>query len=290
LLDPQDVRLQEIAAATRCTWRGTVLSLGSAESAFSPALIRRIRDLLELTRAGSYTDVVGFRRLNGCDLGHAQAMPCSAAAAALVAARQAEASQMLGLNVTLAPVRRAVAPPAALDESGLLKSIASACEARFALDAGRPVAGLAGRVATIDVAGQDEAAWAELPALTRHFTPRAIVVRRNQALFSPHTLVQDAARAAAAVEPTRSAAEAIAPDELAALYAYQAAFIGYFHSDEGRPVPPELDHMADDTRTALACELRQWRNWRKQMADAHKTQQIAAFLMRGRPDALRSAQ
>jgi len=89
LLDPMDARLREITAGKPCVWRGSALSLGSVERAGEPTpdprVVERIQLLMQRTGAGSYSDRIGFRCLDGADLGVPQSLPCTEAAANWVA-------------------------------------------------------------------------------------------------------------------------------------------------------------------------------------------------------------
>ena len=320
LLDPDDARLREIAAACRCVWRGTALSLGSAaagpQPAFPPGLVRRIRHLLAATGSAPYTEAIGFRRVGGCDLGQSQQMPGAEAAARWIATCQLAAREALEVPVVLRPVSAAVpAPPAELDEAGFLHRIAALSDCCFAVDAtdlariaaasGTPLQTVAtrlpaGRIVTVSLVGQAEEDWALLSLLVRPATVQSIVLQRDLALFPAGTLVCDARRAAAVlaqtphramVPPCTPGARAEAdPGGLAALHASQTEFIAYVLGPEAGPVPPALAHTTDEARRALVSGVQSLRNRRGQVDNVRKTQQFAAFLRRGPgPQAARGA-
>jgi hypothetical protein len=113
------------------------------------------------------------------------------------------------------------------------------------------------------VSSDAEADWAIAAAWAGQIGPRRIVLRRDRQLFPLSTIERDLSRAALLLAESargRPAAD-VAIDGLAALHAYQIAM-----------AEPE------DGRGAATLS---WRNWRNQVDDMHKSQQIVAFLARG---------
>ncbi len=276
LLDPGDERLQEIATARPCVWRGTALSIGSVEagqaSAFAPGLIRRIRRRLEQVGATRYTETIGFRRLAGDDLGTPQAMPMTEASAQWLAVRHRAASDALGVEVLLQPAAPAVVPPTTLGEAAFLDRIATLSGCGLVLDVA-DLARLASALPThcirvLSLTGADAAEWQVVAAAAASVD--TIVLRRDRALFPLDTIGMDAARAAEILAGPRHPATKPLPNRvpeppdasaLAELHAYQS----------------DVMRHATERDTGLAS----WRNWRGQIDDLHKTEQIAAFLSRG---------
>jgi uncharacterized protein (UPF0276 family) len=315
LLDPEDTRLKEIIDAKPCVWRGTALSMGSVEFAsdlaYPPAVIRRIRERLEQAAATHYTDVIGFRRLDGHDLGLVQAMPRTQAAARWIAARQLAASEAIGRPVLLQLPSNANSPPlGGLDDATFLHRIVAVAGACLVLDTA-DLAKMATKadasprdaamrlprqsVAVVSCSAADETDWAMLAVLTAQTDVRSIVLRRDRNLFPIDTIASDAERAAGLLMqvcdrpfvapqfgyPTEET-DPWEPDpgEFAELHAYQAACVRYVTEHAMESVPPELAHIPDAIRQTWATDVRSWQNWRGQVDDTHKTQQIAAFLAR----------
>ena len=293
MLDPGDERLQEIAAAKPCVWRGTALSIGSVEaghaSDYAPGLIRRVRRRLEQVGSTRYTEAIGFRRLAGQDIGSPQALPMTEAAAQWFAVRQRAASEALGVEVLLQPISSVIAPHAALDEAAFLGRIAALSGCGLVLDAAdlsRLASSLPAHcIRALTLTGADAAEWQVVSALAGSAGVNTIVLRRDRALFPLDTIGTDAARAAdilAATPPRATAPPPNHPPELpdasalAELHAYQSGLMRHLaDADAGA-----LGDVPGAARPAWATDLASWKNWRGQIDDLHKTKQIAAFLSR----------
>ena len=309
LLDPGQLRLQRIATEKRCVWRGSALSLGTPEPGGDPRFpsfaIRKLRQLLEVAQAAHLTEVIGFRTAKH---GPLNALPFTPAAARWIAVRQAAACEALGMPVLLAlPDAAAGAPGTGLDGVAFLGLIAAHGGTGFVVDAadlgsagGRaeppgclPSAG----VAALCVSSDDAAAWDSAAAWARHIRPRRIVLRRDRQLFPLTTITRDLRRAALLLAEPASAAHIGADPASQARevsswpgvsqpstpYSGDAApaAIAYPGPDGARSgqqgAAPLCGAAQDDGTTASLS----WQNWRTQVDDMHRAQQIAALLARG---------
>jgi uncharacterized protein (UPF0276 family) len=294
LLDPGEAKLRDIVAAKPCVWHGSVLSLGSVEAADDPALdgrlVERIRRLLWRTGTTQISEVIGFRRLAGRDLGEPQGLPYSATAARWVAARHAAARAALGhaLSLQIATSGDA-APRTGWDAATFLRHIVAGAGCDLVLDtadlahisaaSGVEPAEIAqrlplARIAMLATAGEREADWALLELLCGLAAPPAIVIRCRRNLYPLDALVSAARRAADLLAEHRGRTRPSLPETttggddpggLAELRAWQQEVI----DDCVAPAP---------ARPALAARVRSWQTWRERVADTHKAQQIARFL------------
>ena len=282
LLDPGQRRLQQIVAARPCVWRGTALSLGTVgpddKTTFPPSVIRRIRTLLELAGSEYYTDTIGFRTES---FGPMLAMTFAPDAARWIVARQAAACDALGLPVRLSlPSSDCAVPATGSDCVAFLACIASHGGTDFVLDAadfgGSLERELAerlprGHVAALSISSAGAPGWETLEAVAKHIPTHSVILRRDRQLFPLDTIAPDITRAArliadAAPRTPTVTATASAPDvsALALLRDYQSA--------------PAADEAAQHGRKAAA-EV--WQNWRTQVDDMYKAQQIMALMARG---------
>ena len=293
LLDPAGARLEEIAAAKPCIWRGSALSLGSVESTADPSpdprTIDRIRQLMAKAGAMGYSDVIGFRRLGESYLGFPQSMPYTETAARWIGARYAAARDALGRRFWLQLSPAAFAgPPAGLDAAAFLCRISAHadCEfvldvadlARFAAEAGTGADEMARllpgtRIGALVTSGEREEDWALLSFLSGRVEARSIVIRRNRHLFPLDAIGRTARRAGELLAgrrgkpPVASPAPAplpADPEGLADLRAYEMELIQYCLD------PPE--------GSALATSVQGWQVWRKRLEETYKAQQISQFL------------
>ena len=310
LLDPMDARLREITAGKPCVWRGSALSLGSVERAGEPTpdprVVERIQLLMQRTGAGSYCDRIGFRCLDGADLGVPQSLPCTEVAAKWVAARAVAAGEALGPRLLLQPVFP-VAAAAGADMAAFPRRVVAlaGCELlldvddlrRSAAETEVDPAALAGRlpearVAVLATSGEDEADWTLLSLLAGRTAARAIVIRRTRDLFPLDAIERAADRASkilahvARPDPQPPVSEDITVSEamtdhdlteLAALRSWQAEFIAFCLSP-GSAAPRGLADVTPARRTRLATQLQTWQVWRDRIGDTHKARQIARFL------------
>jgi uncharacterized protein (UPF0276 family) len=283
LLDPGQCRLRQVVSRKRCVWRGTALSLGTVDPSsnvgFAPHLLHRIRELLQQTDAAHYTDVIGFKVPK---FGASYALPFTRTAARWVAERQEAASEALGAQVQLALPDAAIpAPWAELDAAGFLTVAASFGASGFVLDTAAlglaspqdgVIAGLpAEQVTAISVSSDDAAAWDMAAHVAGHVRPGTIILRRDRQLFPLDTIERDLRRAAqlialpAAIQVATSSlvpqADWDDQEGLAALHDYQAS----------------MARAAQDGGDGAASA---WRNWRTQVDDMHKAQQIMALTAR----------
>jgi uncharacterized protein (UPF0276 family) len=288
LLDPGQRRLSQVAATGRCVWRGSALRLGTVERSgdarFAPHLLRRIRDLLQTVDAAHYTEAIVFRIANS---GAEYALPFTPAAARWVAERRAAACDALEIPVLLALPDAAVpAPSTGMDAAAFLTLAASFGGAGFVVDAAEwgpagaqddVMARLpTGQIAAISVSGDNAATWEAASRLAGNVRPNSIVLRRDRQLFPLDTIERDLRRAASLIaSPTAIRVASAAPamgsepdmgsgvaylDGLAALHDYQLAMT-----------------TLQDSRAAAS---HSWQNWRTQVNDMHKAQQIMALTMR----------
>jgi uncharacterized protein len=308
LLDSEESRLHEIAGALPCIWHGSVLSLGSVETlddaSPDPRLIEHIRGLIEKTGARSYCETIGFRRLGGRDLGHAQSLPYTRTSAQWVAERYEAARQALGCPLVLELAASAVAAPRSeWDAMTFLQEVAGRADPRFMLD----VADLARfaaeasldpmdmmsrlpgeRIAALVISSDSEEDWSLLSKLSVEISVRSILIRRSKNLFPLDGIGRAVSRAKellarskghARTRSERSAAAyAVVPGELAALQAYQREFIDCcLDASQERAVPA---FAADKTAewAALATRVSAWQAWQKRLEDIHLTRQIRQFL------------
>jgi uncharacterized protein (UPF0276 family) len=312
LLDPRDARLREIAAARPCIWRGSVLSLGSVERPGDPApdprVIDRIRLLMERAGTTRYCDVIGFRGLDGRDLGAPQSLPRTNSAARWVAARYTAACDALGHRFLLQPAGCSVATPCSGgDHAAFLRRVVSlaGCELllsaadldRMATETGVDPAEMArhlpdGSIAMLATSGIDEAEWALLSRLASVSAARAIIIRRTHDLFPLDVIVECAHRARNVLAQGRrtmaSRAETESggtaelldddPDGLAGLRCHESELIDFCLNPATAPTAPSLAGMTPAVETRLASQLRPWQVWRERIADTYKAQQIARFL------------
>ena len=291
LLDPKDARLLEIAAARPCIWRGSALSLGSVEVPNDPApdprVIDRIRQLMERVGTTHYSDMIGFRGLEGRDLGVPQSLPFTESAARWMAARYVAARDALGHSFLLQPVgdasghahaaflRRVVS----LADFALLLNVADLeC---VATETGVDPAEMANRlplerISVLALSGTHENEWALLSELVAATAVRSIIIRRTRDLF-PLDAIVDAARRARNVlggerRPMTKQPESAEPldddpNGLATLRSQQNALIDLC-----------LGHTEPAEKMMLASHLRPWQVWHERIADTHKARQIAQFL------------
>jgi uncharacterized protein (UPF0276 family) len=312
LLDPMDARLRDIAAARPCIWRGSALSLGSVERPDDPApdprVIDRIRLLMERAGTTLYSDVIGFRGLEGRDLGVPQSLPSTDSAARWMAARYSAARNALGHPFLLQPAGCAIAAPrSGCDHAAFLRRIVSLadCELllsvvdleRVATETGVDPADMMNRlphesIAMLATSGKHEAEWALLSQLVEVTAARAIVIRRTDDLFPLDAIVNAAHRARSVLtrerrpmarrpetEPPRTA-EPLDDDPggLASLRCHESDLIDFCLSPASAPPPLSLGDIAPAVVTRLASHLRPWQVWRERIADTHKARQIAQFL------------
>ena len=288
LLDPGQHRLRQILDAKRCVWRGSALSLGTVgpddDAGFSPHTLRRIRTLLDMIEAEPYADIIGFR---AAEFGPLQAMPFTTQAAHWIAIRQAAAQDALGV-----PVRPCLPGPVSdtrrseLDVADFLNSIVAHGGSGFVLDAtdlsaadlgsdaARDLAARlpAAHIEALSVSGTGGHGWETLRTLADHIRPATVILRRDRQLFPLDTIETDIACAGelvarpahepppAAVVPPQPANSA----DLAALRLYQSA--------------PAPDEASRDLREVAG---QSWQNWRTQVDDLHKAQQIMALMSKG---------
>ena len=306
LLDPSDAKLRDIAAARPCIWRGSALSLGSVQLPEDPApdslVIDRIRLLMQRAGTTRYSDVIGFRRLDDRDLGLAQSLSFSDAAARWMAARYNAACDALGHPFLLAPACWSVATPrSGCDLAGFLRRVVSLADCQLLLD----VADLAfiaketgvdpaslmsrlphDRIAMLAASCTDDAEWALLSQLAAASAISAIVIRRTRDLFPLEAVTEAAHRARGLLTRTGhpkaqpSTAEPLDndPDGLAMLQAYERELIEFCLALASAAPPSFLGEISPGAGTRLATELRPWQVWRERIADTHKAQQIAQFL------------
>ncbi len=302
LLDPEQMRLKRIIAAEPCVWRGSALSLGTVqpggEAAFPPYLVQAMRRLLA---HAPYTDVIGFGGAGAKQFGAPQAMPVTAAAAGWIAVRQQEARAALGSDVLLALPSPATAEPSTgLDCADFLGLLAQHGGTGFVVDATQfllsgaaPDRLPASHVAALSISSDREADWDMLAALAAHTAPQTIVLRRDRQLFPLDTIGRDLLRAAKLLAPPCSPraslaapVEAADPAGLAELHAYQCALAGWLE----RPDTAMPSNGPDPEQAAWMAAAQSWQNWRSQVDDMHKAQQIAAFMAKDAgPRAPRSA-
>jgi uncharacterized protein (UPF0276 family) len=298
LLDPREARLREIAAARPCIWRGGALSLGSVERPDDPApdprVIDRIRRLMERTGTTRYSDVIGFRGLDGRDLGVPQSLAFTESAARWMAARYIAARDALGHSFLLQPaggssghghaafLHRVVS----LADCALLLDVADLD--RIATATGAEPAEMANRlphehIAMLAISGTHENEWALLSAFVAVTAVRSIVIRRTHDLFPLDAIEETAHRARAVLTGERSltttrpeSAEPLDddPNGLATLRSQQSELIGLCLN----PAQSPLGHIAPAEEISLASRLRPWQVWRERIADTHKARQIAQFL------------
>ncbi len=266
LLDPGQARLRQVIAAKPCAWRGSALSLASVpldgEPAFPPYTVQTIRRLLEMTPAACCTEVMGYRSQGQTT---PYPVPFTAAAANWIARRQAEAQAALGVPVQLAlPSSGGGANATGWDGIAFLDLISAHGATGIVVDAGDGDTLPASHVAALSLSSDDALAWDRLVALAAHVKPRTIVLCRNRQLFPLDTIERDLRRARSLIaepghQPQRT--DTVTPSDrpdsesLATLRSY----------------PVEAGTGATDS----------WRNWRNQVDDMHKAQQIAALMSRG---------
>ena len=283
LLDPGQRRLSQIAGTKPCVWRGTALSLGTVgptgADGFPAHLVRSIRALLTMTGSDRYTDSIGFHPAGS---GPLQAMPRTEQAARWIAFRQAAAQDALGVPVLLGLPSKAAAD--GMEVASFLSCVTVHGGGGFVLDAtdlaaaaltggalpGDVVASLpAARVAGLSVSGAAVPGWQMLHALADRIQPASIVLRRDRQLFPQDTIGPDIARARQLVvapgrQQVRAApvtAPAPCPEDLALLRQQQSALVG------------------DDVARSVSTQA--WQNWRTQVDDLYKAQQIMALMSRG---------
>jgi uncharacterized protein (UPF0276 family) len=305
LLDPVDARLRDIAAARPCVWRGSALSLGSVEQPGDPApnprVIDRIRQLMERAGTTHYSDVIGFRGLDGRDLGVPQSLPFTEAAARWIAARYAAARDALGHPFLLEPVGCSIATPrSGRDHAAFLRRVVSlsGCELLLSTDDLECVGTETGvaemtsglpheNTAMLATSGMQEAEWALLSELVASTAARSIIIRRSRDLFPLDVIVDAAHRARSMLarehRPTTTrlgSAEPLDddPDGLATLRSNQSELIDFCLNPTSAPPPlsPGDDVPVEEMR--LASYLRPWQVWRERIVDTHKARQIAQFL------------
>jgi uncharacterized protein (UPF0276 family) len=294
LLDPMDARLRDIAAARPCVWRGSALSLGSVERPDDPTpdpfVIERIQRLMDRTGATQYSDVIGFRRLDGRDIGEPQTLPFTESAARWTAARFTAARDALGHSLSLQPAGcQIVSPRFGNDLADFLSRIVALAGCDLALDmtdleriasaTGDDPSAMVNRlplehVTMLACSGAHEAEWALLSRVAAITPARAIVIRRTRDLFPLDAIVSAADRARDILPRKRDpAAEPLAdpladePDGLAALRSYQA-----------RTIDLCLGQTSAAAETRLATHSRAWQAWHERVAETHKARQIAQFL------------
>ena len=256
-------------------------------------VIDRIRLLMERAGTTRYSDVIGFRRLAGQDLGVPQSLPRTEAAARWMAARYLAARDALGQEFLLQPASCSIATPCSGSSHGaFLRRVASLAECDLLLDVtdltrdtteegADPAVMLSGlpheNVAMLATSGADEAEWAFLSRLVALTTARAIVIRRTRDLFPLDAIMETAHRARSVLTQKRQpvAEDRLGsdpldddPDGLERLRSHQSELIDFCRNPES--APPEA--------TRLATRLRSWQVWRDRIADTHKARQIAQFL------------
>ena len=309
LLDPGQARLHQAIAAKPCTWRGSGLALGTVEPGFPRYTLQTVQRLLAMTLDAPYTDVIGFR-VPGHGARHA--MPFTPAAARWVAQRQAEAQHTLAVPVRLALPHGAwvasgldaLAFLALIDAHGGTGIVLDAALARSD-DVPLPA------VAALSVSSDDAAAWDRLSLLAARLQPRTIVLCRDRQLFPLDTIERDLRRARSLLATMRSP-----------VAHFPLPLMGEGR-DEGGASRMEVEHARQPSRGAATLTLpspasgrgsdaadrfdanglaalldhqrathpvasgeaddESWRNWRTQVDDMHKAQQIAALLSRGAP-------
>jgi hypothetical protein len=263
---------------------------------------------MAVTGTTRYVDTIGFRRLDGRDLGLAQGLPHTAAAACWVAGRYAATRAALGRAFLLQlPAAAFAAPLTEWDAATFLSAVAALCDCQFVIEvgefsryaamAGTDPAAMAqrlprGRIATIALSGEREAEWALLSILLAETGASAVVLRRHRNLFPLDRLAEDARRAAellaAANRPTpmRSAAPGPCGDDdpagLAVLRAYQTEIVASCTMpDPGSPRPALGDR--DEAMLATRMSSVQFsRTWRERVEETHKARQIMEFLAEDR--------
>lgn len=308
LFDPMDARLRDIATARPCVWHGSALSLGSVERPGDPAqdpfVIDRIRELMRRTDAVHYTDVIGFRRLDGRDLGVPIALPPTETAARWMAARCGAARDALGHALLLRPAGSRIDPACPAGEhTEFWRRVVALTGCELSLDVadleriwdgtGDDPDAMIGhlpleRVAMLACAGANEAEWTLLARLTAATPARAIVIRRSRDLYPLDTIVPAADRARSllarsrcpvAGDPMRNPAPARSPEDdpngLAALRSHEARMIDRCL---GAAPPHTTGDIEPTAETTLATDSRPWQVWRERIGEIHKARQIAAFL------------
>jgi uncharacterized protein (UPF0276 family) len=265
LLDPKDGRLRDVAAARPCIWRGSVLSLGSVERPGNPApdprVIDRIRQLMERAGTIHYSDVIGFRGLDGRDLGVPRSLPPTDTAARWMATRYIAAREALGHSFLLQPADGVTAT--------FLRNIVSLTGCELVMNATETGSLPHESIAMLATSGTHETEWELLSQLVPVTAARAIVIRRTHDLFPLDVLVEAAYRARGILAQKRRPMEPLAteesldddPDGLAGLRRHQSDWIDLCLSPEG-----------------LVSQPRQWQVWHDRIADTHKARQIGQFL------------
>jgi uncharacterized protein (UPF0276 family) len=267
LLDPGLMRLSRVIATKPCAWHGSALSLGAVPSDGEPAFpaytLHSIRRLLEMVPGAPYTEVIGFRVPGQ---GGVHAMPFTPDSARWIARRQAEAQDALGIPVQLSlPKRSRGAAPSGRETAAFLALLSVHGATGFVVDTAD--VGLAvddgivplAHISALSVSSDDPAAWDRLSTLAEHVKPRTVILCRDRQLFPLDTIDRDLRRARSLIaEPQASTAPLPLPGRLDAAPPYPAVPL-----KEG------------------AASAEWWQNWRKQVDDMHKAQQIAAFLSRG---------
>ena len=307
LLDPTGARLRDVAAARPCVWRGSALSLGSVERPDDPAPDPRVIDRIRLLMAGAgttrYSDVIGFRHLEGRDLGVPQSLPRTDAAARWMAVRVTAAHDALGHPFLLQPAACSIATPrAGSDHAAFLRRVTSLAGCQLLLDVadwerdatqdGVDPTELISRlphesVAMLATSGGDEAEWSLLSQLAAATATRAIVIRRTRDLFPLDAIEEAAHRARGILAQTRRpvAQPPVTtdpldddPDGLAALRTHQTALIDACLGMAPAAPPGSLGDIATTVEATLATALRPWQVWHERIADTHKAHQVAQFL------------
>jgi uncharacterized protein (UPF0276 family) len=303
LLDPSGARLQEIVAAKPCVWHGTALSLGSVESVddatVDARLVDRVKQLMTLAGATHYSDMIGFRRLGGRDVGQVLRLPYTEPASAWVAARAASVQARLGQPLLLQLCNATLpAPRASWDFVDFLARVASVAGCGCVLDvddfeatASQETAldRLPGaKITALVTAGESEASWSMLPRLLARTAAHAVIIRRGRGFFPLDSVLGAVRRAGDLLRrrverqpltmPPVVPAASPDPAELAALQADQRAFIAYCLDPQGAERPDGLADEPAGAPAALAARVQTWHTWRERLADTHKAQQIAQFL------------
>ena len=297
LADPQEHRLREIGRRWPMVWRASVFSLGSVENSCDaspdPLALSRAKRLVEAVDTRGLIETIGFRRLAGRDLGRAQPLPSSEAAADWIVARCDALQRALGLPLALQlPRTKAVAMNGDLDIFRFLERIAERSGCEFVLDlsdivfrtASEPRSNAAQSLALLPVAGlafsgESQVNAGLLAEALEIAAPRALVVRRAENMFPLDGIAAMLRQADAALKgraQTKRAfgvrAQASATwdrEAIAALKLWQAELVDGAFAGDGEASPPAAQ---------LASETLAWRNWRRRIEDTYKGQQIKQFL------------
>ncbi len=303
LLDPGEQRLRQIAAQWPGVGRGSVMSLGSVEApddvSCDPRQARIVRKWFEASRAKALIETIGFRRLEGRDLGRAQRLPYCVASANWIAARFNAAQDSLDVPLLLQLSRSDFAICGdEMDGFAYLSALADRvnCEfvldvadvARLAAEAGLEVDEALPRVANLPVAmltlaGERDEDWVALQRIREHSDPRAIVLRRFKYLF-PLDEIGGALQRARSVLGDVSKSRARPQRAVEPIVLDPAALAG-LQAEQRQTVSAALSEARADGEAGgeqkyenLAKKVKSWQTWHARVDDAFKGQQIKKFM------------